>query len=74
MIENIGKGKQEDWEKQGDGALEHKVVSNELSIHEYETKLKEKFTVNINSLTKKDTKLTISPRTRRFWRKGGRGV
>ena len=26
MIENIGKGKQEDWEKQGDGAQEHKVV------------------------------------------------
>ena len=37
MIENIGKGKQEDWEKLGDGAFEQKIVSNELSFHEYKT-------------------------------------
>ena len=70
MIENIGKGKQEDWEKQRDGAFEHKVVSNELSFHEYEIKSKDKSRVNINGLSKKDTKLT---RTQRFGRKGGRG-
>ena len=38
MIENIGKGTQDDWEKQGDGAFEQKVVSNQLSFHEYETR------------------------------------